>query len=192
MASLIRHTAVWAGKPGLPGFSQFYHSVTDPPSTSAQTGHDAVRTFFADFLSYLPADLTITVDPIYQILEDTTGDVVEEGTVGTPSNVITGVSAGSWNAQVGLLVEWVTGTFVAGRRLRGRTYMVPLAGIDDTDGTLGADALAAARGAGAWIVQSAEDFRVWHRPAGAVPGSSASITGSTVRDHAAILRSRML
>lgn len=192
MADLMRHTAVWEGGPGLPGYSQFYHSISDPVSASAQAGANAVREFFSHIVSLIPDEVTVTVDPIAQILNEATGVVSTEVTVGTAPAVVTGVYSGGWSRQVGILVEWATGTFVAGRRLRGRTYLVPLGGVGDSDGTLSTQTLAVVNDAIPWITGDSEDFRVWHRPVAGVGGSSATITSGIVRDKAAILRSRMV
>lgn len=188
---LIRHTAVWEGTIGLPGYSQFYQAVTDPPSTSAQNGHTAIRSFFSNVSAAIPGEVTVTVDPIYQTLDEVTGDIVAEATVGAPSQVVQGVNGDGYSAQVGVLIEWLTGSYIDGRRLRGRTYLVPLAGQFDTDGTLTTGGLAILNAAWPWITADQEDFRVWHRPVNGAGGSSATITSGVVKDHACILRSRM-
>lgn len=190
MADLMRHTAVWEGVAGLPGYSQFYHSVTDPISDSATNGSAAVRGFFNEFVSLIPDGITITVDPVYQIIDEITGQIVGEGVVTPAPQVVTGVYVGGWNRQVGLLVEWATGAFIKGRRLRGRTYLVPLGAIPESDGTLPSTTVAAVQASTAYIVNAIEDFRVWHRPVNSLGGSSATITAGLVRDKAAILNSR--
>lgn len=187
---LVRHTAVWTGTVGLPGYSQFYHSITGTLPTSAQNGHTAVRSFFSAIVATIPGEVSVTVDPVYQTFEDTSGELTAENTVGTPSQVVVGTSGANYAAQVGVLVEWITGAYINGRRLRGRTYLVPTTGFD-LDGTLSAGALAIFNDAWPWISEDQEDFRVWHRPVNGAGGTSAPIARGIVRDHAAVLRSRM-
>lgn len=191
MADLMRHTAVWEGAPGLPGYSQFYHSVTDPIASSAASGAAYVREFFSQVVALIPDGVTVTVDPVYQIINEVTGDIVGEGAVDPAPQVVEGVYVGTWSAQVGVLIEWLTGAFIGGRRLRGRTYLVPLGNVGDSDGTLSVGTLAAVRAAANIITTAGEDFRVWHRPVNGAGGSSSTMTAAVVRDRACILNSRM-
>lgn len=191
MTSLIRHTAVWEGTVGLPGYTNLYHSVTDGVAASAASGHAQVREFFSQIVGAIPGEVTVTVDPVYAVLEDVTGELISEGTVASPSQVVQGTNGAGFSSQVGVLVEWVTGVYVGGRKLRGRTYLVPLAGQFDADGTLSSGGLALVTDATEFIWSSAVDFRVWHRPVAGAGGSSEAIIGSVVRDQACVLRSRM-
>lgn len=190
MADLMRHTAVWEGSPGLPGYSQFYHSVSDPISTSATNGSVAVRAFFGELITLIPDEVTVTVDPVYQIIDEVTGQITGEGTVSPAPQVLNGTYAGGWSRQIGALVEWVTASFIAGRRLRGRTYLVPLGAVGDSDGTLSSGTVATIESSFVQIVDATEDFRVWHRPVNGSGGSSAAITSAILRDKAAVLNSR--
>lgn len=192
MATLIRHTAVWTGPPGLPGYSQFYQSSPGDIASQAQVGHDDVQAMFDGLSSLIPEEITITVSPVYQLLDMATGALVGEGTVGTASDAVAGSMVGGWNAQVGVLVEWLTGAFVSGSRVRGRTYLVPLGSLSDANGTLPEATLAGIRSVTYGFASLDHDFVVWHRPVGGTGGVASVITGAVVRDHVAILRSRML
>lgn len=192
MASIIRHTAVWSGSPGLPGYSQFYQGVTGSISSDAQGGQNDIGAFFWSLLALIPEEVTVTVDPVYQVINEVTGAVTGEEVVGAPVTLNVGTYVGEWSRQVGALVEWSTGSFIAGRRLRGRTYLVPLGACAATDGTLPDSTLATVRAAAQYIVVSSHDFLVWHRPIAGAGGAAVALTGAIVRDHAAILRSRMV
>lgn len=191
MALIIRHTAVWTGVPGLPGYSQFYQLNTGSLSSDAQAGHDAVAAFFDAIVTLIPSDIDVTVDPIYQALADTTGDITTEDTVATPAAATNGGYVSLYAAQVGVLVEWTTATFIDGRRLRGRTYLVPLGNSQDSNGTLPTGTVNTVQGAADTLAADAAGFAVWHRPKGAEAGSASPMSGALVRDKAAILRSRM-
>lgn len=192
MASIIRHTAVWTGAPGLPGYTQFYQEVGEGVTASAQAGHTNVDAFFNALATLIPDAITVTVDPVYQVLDEATGEVTGEETVATPATATVGGYITNWQAQVGVLVEWTTGEYLNGRRFRGRTYLVPLGNTADDDGTLPAGTLSTVGTAAAVIVDSGWGFLVWHRPVNGAGGLSSHITGAVVRDHAAILRSRMI
>lgn len=192
MANVIRHTVVWSGSPGLPGYSQFYQEVVGDVAALAQAGHYAVGIFFDDLASLIPEEVSITVDPVYQVIVLGSGMTVGEDVVGDPATVIQGTYVGDWARQFGVLVEWVTGTFIDGKRLRGRTYLVPLGGTTATDGTVADATLATVRAAAEGITDGTPGFVVWHRPVAGVGGQISTITGAVVRDKAALLRSRML
>lgn len=190
MPTIIRHTAVWTGAPGLPGYTQFHREVTAGIPGQAQTSHDQISTFFGVFASLIPADITVTVSPVYQIIDVATGMITSEDTVGDPSAPIAGAFVSTWSGQVGVLVEWLTGTFIGGRRLRGRTYLVPLGNVGDDDGTLPGGTISTLQSASAYITQAGAEFVVWHRPVANAGGQVSTITSAVIRDHAAVLRSR--
>lgn len=192
MVNIIRTTAVWTGAPGLPGYSQFYQEAAGATTALAQAGHDDVREFFWELESMLPEEVTVTVNPLYQVLDSASGALVGEGTVGTPAAVVDGSFVGGWSARFGMLVEWVTAAIVDSRHLRGRTYLVPLGNLEDVDGTVPAATLAQLAVAVGAIDESANHFVVWHRPRAGAGGQVSAITGHVVRDHPTVLRSRMI
>lgn len=192
MPSVIRHTAVWTGSPGMPGYSQFYQEVTGTISSQAQAGHTAIYLAFSEVATLIPDAIDVTVDPVYQVVDVATGTVTSEDSVGSPQPALPGTFVSNWSAQLGVLVEWLTATFIAGRRLRGRTYLVPLGNTGDDDGTLPAGTIAAVQAFADAISEVGLDFVVWHRPVSGAGGQLSTITRGVVRDKAAVLRSRML
>lgn len=192
MASILRHTAVWSGTPGLPGYTQFYQLPHEEVSSSAQTGHVYLAAFFDALASLIPDDVTVTLDPVVQRLDEVTGDLLGELTVETPEAPIVGTYVSGWLRQMGVLVEWSTGVYIGGKRLRGRTYLVPLGNIEDSDGTLPVGTLSQIQAAANGIPGPDVGFSVWHRPVNGAGGASHEMTGATVRDKACILRSRMI
>lgn len=190
MTSLMVQTAVWTGFAGAPGYSTFRHRITGTEANAAQAGHDDVWNFFTALNTLLPSDVDVTVDPVVTIHDSDTGENTGEVVVGTPTGVVSGNNLGNWSGQVGAAIEWETGTYINGRRLRGRTYLVPLGGFSDDDGTVSGGAVTTIMTAAANIVNSPQDFIVWHRPVGGLGGQSWTIASALVRDHAYILRSR--
>lgn len=192
MPNLIRHTVVWTGAPGLPGYSQFYQESTGEIAAQAQQGHDDIGVFFGGLESLIPEEVTVTPDPVYQVVDIATGALVGEGSVGTPGPAVAGLMVGGWNAQMGILVEWLTGDFIGRGRVRGRTYLVPLGELSQADGTVPEATLTTVRAWAAFIISGGHGFAVWHRPVNGAGGQVATITGLVVRDHACVLRSRMV
>jgi hypothetical protein len=93
-----------------------------------------------------------------------------------------------------LAVTWKTDAVLAGRRVRGRTYLGPLQiGVNEADGSPAAAALALAETfATEWTDNGLTDTFavVWHRPVGGAGGTAEDITGHQIRDKFAVLRSR--
>lgn len=152
----------------------------------------AVRTAFFNAKSAFPGGLTLSFPNVGDTIEDTTGALV--GTWSVPSVAdVTGASGTlTAAAGVGACIGWQTGGIVNGRRLRGRTFLVPLsAAAYQEDGTISSTVYP-------WLetlateLQASGPLAVWHRPttAGGSDGNSYGVTSHRVRDKVAILTSR--
>lgn len=196
MAQIQRLRVIWGGITGMPGVSTFY--ALDAVGARADVG-----AFFAAAAPLIPANTTMTVEQSGDIIEATNGALTGSWAGGAVS-VPTGSAAGAYSAPTGAIANWLTPIVVDGHRVRGRTFLVPLAGAAfDLVGTLEAAALATLRAAAAQLVSSqANNLVIWHRPfAGrlATPtlpakaahaGSFAFVTSASVPDKACVLRSR--
>lgn len=151
----------------------------------------AIKSAFAAAASALPNTVTITVPGTGDVIEDTTGHLVDVWTA-SGGGTVTGTATTAGPAGVGVCVGWNTGGIVNGRRLRGRTFIVPIPGNSyDPDGTLTAATL------GVWqtwanAVQASGALGIWHRPttAGGSDGTSYAVLSSRIRDKVAFLSSR--
>ena len=187
---------------GGPGVSTQYFLDTATACTSLRSMWDALTTV-------MPLDVTIQVQNYGDIIEDTTGDLVDSWAQASvaPS---TGLVSGPYAAPVGGHLIWDTATVLDGHRVRGRTFVVPMGGSQFTAiGTVlaGAEATMNAQAAGLVSSESGQ-LVVWHRPfAGraavgtvgtvgykpakaAHAGSHAVVTGGRGSALATILRSR--
>lgn len=202
MASLDRVRVKWVGTfTGQPGVSTFYFL-----DAAAHLSH--LKDLYGLILNYIPTDVTILVENAGETIESTTGDAVGSWT-GTDPGAAPGADSGTYAAPLGALFQWNTDTYLSGRRLRGRTYIVPLgASAFDADGNLDNGFLGVARGAAAsQLALFAGDLVVWQRPRPAFPswtdkygrfhsavaargGGYAAATSSAMPDFAAVLRSR--
>lgn len=170
------------GWPGAPGFMTFY--AADPIGF-----RDAVIAFIDVCAGLMPDNITFTVPNAGELINDGTGTMEGAWSEGS-TYTRTGVQTGVWAAPVGAVVTWRTTTIVRGRRLRGRTFVVPLVGAAFEDnGTLSSTNLATLQSAANDLIADA-DLRVWSRPTASSPGTSANVTSATVPDIAAVLRSR--
>lgn len=196
MTVIDRVRVGWSGGIGGPGVTTFY-------MLSAPAHLTDVRNFFVEFANYVPTGITFHVEASGDKIEDTTGTLVGNWVGGAVPDVVTS-NPSVYAGPAGLAVSWFTDLVAQGRRVRGRTFIVPI-GSDkfDAAGTLAAAALSAAQATAiAFLTATAGDLRIWHRPFAGAPavgtkparpahaGSSAVVVGTSVRDKAAVLRSR--
>lgn len=190
MARIQRLRVGLNGLPGLPGVSTFY-------GVSADGMGATLRAFYASISAYFPANLVIQVEGSGDVIEATTGQLVDTWT-GGPKAAVQGTGVGAYAAPTGAAITWNTGTVLDGSRVRGRTFLVPLTTASyDLLGSIEAGTLAALQSAATDVATfEAGNFAIWHRPrlvSATLParsGSFAFVNSAVVRDKAAVLRSR--
>lgn len=199
MTGMLRVTAKWAGFSGAPGYSNFFFrdfaAGNEPTQAQAQGGVNRVNTFLGAIQTLLPPNVNITVQPIVDVIEETTGQLTTSFSVPTPTAVPGTSTVTTYSAPTGAVVTWRTAGVRAGRRVRGRTFLVPLAtNCYQADGTLDTAKAATLATASAALADSSgtPDLGVWARPTskGASDGVWWLVTNATVPDMAAVLRSR--
>lgn len=192
MPVLYHVTARWTGFPGAPGYSNFYLGTTDPLAEGAQEAADAVAEFFDSIKAFFSNTIVIRVLTEVETIDDATGDLVDTIPVVPSISSTTGTSASGFSGPTGFLINWKTAAVVGGRRLRGKTFLVPGAFNQfEADGTITAGALTILNNAAnAYRTHVGIAPVVWHRPVGGAGGSSAPITSASAPDKAVVLRSR--
>lgn len=151
----------------------------------------AVKSFITAVAPRFSTGVTFTVPNEGDLIEDETGALGGSWTEGTAATV-SGSSNFVFAAPAGAVINWSTTAVVGRRRLRGRTFLVPLSAQNfDSDGSLAAAAVTDLRNLAStlWVAAA---LSIWHRPTtpGGSDGSSSPVTGSNVPDKAAVLRSR--
>lgn len=176
----------WTGFLGAPGYTTLYFDGSASPPPTAN-----IRIWFFQMNSLFPNVVTIQVPGTGDTLDDATGLITGSWSTATPA-AVTGVVAGVYAAPTGFIANHNTNGVIAGRRLRGRSFLVPAAGTAyDTNGTLTATALSAAQGASTtFLAAVTPQFVVWHRPIAHAGGSTSPVTAIVVPDKACVLRSR--
>lgn len=197
MAVIARVQARWTGFSGAPGFSNFFfhnwNDVYDPQVASDVTG--ATYAFFNMSKALLPPVVKIDVMGDVELIDPANGKLQDVITVGMREQLVgTAVSAG-YSAPTGAVVTWRTAGVKNGRRVRGRTFLVPAASSAfQNDGTLDPAAVTTLQNAATGVLNytGAGDLAVWSRPSavGATDGSFHMATGASVPDMGAVLRSR--
>lgn len=185
--TLARVRVAWQNWPGAPGVSTFY---LDP--TPAQAQIDAIRTFFNSFVALLPAGLTITVPSSGDEISESTGNLSGVWSVPTAPATVTAVGTGAYAGNAGAVIHWLTNSLNGKRRLRGRTFVVPLANgsFDNTGAISAATVTSITNAATNLIAANTGTMNVWSRPRPGLSGLQASITSARVPKLSVGLRSR--
>jgi len=195
---LYRAKWVWTGFVGSPGYSTLHFLDPDPISQAGidQTAARA-RTFWNSVKAHLPSTVQVAEPTVLEEIDSQTGELVADHTWpgGAP---LVGVLAGNFSSPTGACITWNSVGIINNRRMRGRTFLVPLGGnAYQSDGTLNDTVRSSIVTAGnaladAGTLGSGIDLAVWHRPTapGASDGAAAGVTNCSVRDRTAVLRSR--
>ena len=119
MTALYRVRTVFSGVQGSPWLSTFYFLES---AGTAQQAATAAGTFWGAVDAGISTSVSWTTEADVATLSDTDGQI----TALTATTPQTGTGADS-NAMLPIvvqgLVSWRTGVFIAGRELRGRTYI---------------------------------------------------------------------
>lgn len=190
--AIYRVTVRWMGFQGAPGYSNF-HFHEQAGSPGARDGWERVFAFFNGVNSLFPTDVTYLAEGEVAVLDETTGMVTDYQTVSENPQPGNGGSTGGYSAASGAVVTWNTNGVRNGRRVRGRTFLVPLGGNSyQSDGTLTSSAISTINEAAEELVGDGFDsgFSVYSRPSTGGDGGVYPVTGFRVPDMAAVLRSR--
>lgn len=197
MAQILKCTINWTGFNGAPGYTNlFFRDFTEGPVDQAMADGAATKadTWLGAWDDYLPASVAVQVSPTMEAIEETTGELQSYFTVAAKP-LRQGAGTGAYSAASGAVVNWYTNGIRNGRRIRGRTFMVPIAGNGlDTAGTLNDTARAAWTTATTALTSAtgSGDLGVWSRPSapGAADGVWYFVSAFTIPDKVAVLRSR--
>lgn len=185
MTSINRVQVKWEQAGGFTGLNTFY-----------QTGDVDLanyRALYVAFQASLPDDVTISFLDANLTYESDTGEVLSSYTT-DPATDIAGTSSGDFARGVGVLLRWNTDAFRNNRRVRGRTYVVPVEVASfNTLGNVDAGFISGAVTAGNDFIaaQAAQNF-IWHHPVNDVGGVINAVTSCGMSATPAILRSRRL
>lgn len=196
MTQLNRVRVALTGFQGGPGVATFYF-------LGLQTARQSLQTMWTDLAASMPDDVTVRVESTGDIIESTDGSLV--GTwAKDPLPPIPGLSGASYSAPSGYMIRWLTGSIVGGKRVRGRTFVVPLASTAyGVNGQLAAIFPSQIEPVtNAFVFEQSLDFVIWSRPfagSAATPtraarpprlGSHSLVKSSVVPIKVAVLRSR--
>jgi hypothetical protein len=200
MASIIRVTINLTGFTGGPGYTNLHFKPVaggDIAQAHVNDARDITQTWLTSWRYVFPASVFSMLSPTVTELEEDTGHIKAFWTT-TVAAGSGGFGTGNYAGGSGACVNWYTDGVVNGRRVRGRTFMVPAAGSAlAADGTLDNTLLATWRTANNTLAGAANlvQLVVWKRPTklAGVPlanGQAFDVNATTLNDKAAQLKSR--
>lgn len=193
MATLVRVQAQWGGFVGAPGYTNWYGISDGDSAAAANALGTRMRAFFLAIQAHLPTGVDVKVQRLYQVINDVNGNITGEANMASDPAVVNG-SGGSaaYAAPAGACVNWETGHFNDnGRRVRGRTYLVPLIAFTENDGSISSAALSTIQTAGTAALGGTGSLGVWTRPSpGGSDGTFNIAIAALVKDKVAVLTSR--
>lgn len=186
MPSINRYRCSWSLLPGSPGVSTFY--VSDNASTSVVV--NALKTFFGAINSYFPAPCQIATPTLVDTVNSDTGALV--GGTTAPSLAATVGTATNYAGGSGAEIVWGTNAVVGRKKVRGRTFIVPLASTGyDTSGQVSTTVQAIMSAAAAALVTAlSPNFGVWSRPTATRSGAFNQVQTGACSRLAVVLTSR--
>lgn len=188
MTTLHRIAIGWAGGSVVGAAVNVLHF---DGSDNAAPPVAAIKAAYQGANAIIPSNVVITVPGSGDTIDDTTGELTGVWTASGGGTVL-GSGGSASPAGVGACIGWLTGGIVNGRKLRGRTFIVPLSSDSyDATGTLSSGGFTVMQSLAA-ALQASGPLAVWHRPtsATATDGTSYGVIANRVRDKVAFLSSR--
>lgn len=185
VATLMELQTVWTGVAGSPYYTTLraFHGNDLTPEAFSDAWDAALTARAVDF----PTALTANIQAELRLIDSVTGTLV--GTAPTDGNVFTGSSSGDPLPRASqALIRWSTPAIVAGRRLRGRTFLpCIIESFNTSGGKVDSSLVTAWRGVlDDFISDCQGELCVWSP----THGSVASVEVGTLWDEWAVMRSR--
>lgn len=191
----------WAGTTGGPGLTQLAIAEGDGgfwTPTQAQNAVDAVHDFWEDLIAYLPNEISLTIDPVVDLYNEATAELIASEVAPTPPGVVNGINTSAYAMASGLKINWNTGVIRYGRRVKGSTFIVPAgSSVYTNTGTVDSVVATAFNTAAnllrTTLIGDSLKLVVWSRPKElpvARPGAISDIISGATSPKGAILRGR--
>ena len=190
---ILRVTAEWTGWSGAPGYNVFHFQNFDVGGEqAAQNASDAVRNFYEGFKTLLPVSIGVRPLSTVELIDETNGRILDIYAT-TPGATSQGSYTQGYSAVSGALVHWETAGIRNSRRVRGKTFLVPLGNaLYEANGTIAPAQLTAIQTAATGLIDDANTaLVVYARPKkDGTPGEEHTVRSARVPDKAVVLRSR--
>lgn len=180
-----------SGFPGQPGYTNLALGGAD--GFSPTVGVDGIAAFVSALGQVFPSTWSAKIDTTIKVFNDATGELVRyESATPAQTTPVSGVMGGSYGAGVaGACIAWSTNGINRGRKIRGRSFMVPLgAAAYQNDGSLDAGVIVALQDAANALIVPSKGLVVWSRPRLKLGGRVGAVVSARIEDKASYLRTR--
>lgn len=197
MATILRSrgtfSATGMGTPAL--VTHYWDSAGGTGTALATEAVARVRAMWNAMAAVITLSATWTPNLVVDEIDEVTGDLVNQYAAAAPAAVTFSASGDTLPYFTQGLMRFATASFIAGRRLQGRSF---IPGVVETDnqgapGVPSAATLTALQGGanllGTTIVTPMSQ-RIWHRPSPSAAGLSSPVISRTVSPTWAVLKSR--
>lgn len=197
MMVVLAHVAGDVGGSGLARYHISRMDGTLPTAADATSAGNALHAWYGAFATFSPAAVTISVDPLVEIIDPDSAVPVSSVTMSPALGGVNGLQSGVYAAGVGARANWHTTTILNRRRVRGATLLIPLhSSAFLTNGAVAGSTASTILSAASTLLASLSTAQlqlvIWHRPLkGATSGGlEAPVVGCQVGATPAGLRSR--
>lgn len=199
MGRIIKVRMNWTGLQGGNGYSNFYFEPVPEGDAIQQSHVDAavskVETFQTAVKPYRPVGVFCGVDSQVIELDEVTGAIEGFWNATVAAPVAGTASNAPYSAASGACISWATQGVRKNRRVKGKTFLVPLASAGlDVNGTIDNLALTALRTAANNLHADGPSVRlvIYARtPKAIIPdGGAYDVISASIQDKVAVLTSR--
>lgn len=183
--TLNRIRVEWTGWGGGPAVSTFYSDGAALPNLTD------LRTFYLALAGQIPTGISIQVKGEGDKIRSSDGGLVGSW-VGTAPAAVSCTGGTSYSSASGAHVTWLTDTIHGRRRLKGKTFIVPLGGgCYGSNGRISSAVVTVLQNAATTFLNSGSTlYQVWGRPGPNGGGMSAQMKTAKVTDLPSVLTSR--
>lgn len=192
---MYRYEVEWLVPGGGVGLSRFHAQPAAATQANRQAWVDGIRTFFNAIASQLPPAVSLSFASEITDMNAVDASVAGFFAVTAPASVVGSSTSSEFAAAAGAMVRWNTDAVSQNRRVRGRTFLVPVTrGAYDAQGTIQAGSITQIQTAASAYVAATQSGavipHVFSPPKPGRAGFVSAIVSASVPDKAVILRSR--
>lgn len=192
--AVLQIKTTWTGGPSAPGLTLF--NVENSGVGDFDAALAAVQSFWTTVSSPIPDEYKLQVDQTAFSYNEADGSIQGLQTGTNPLAQISGQGPGSYSHGTGTRIDWATSAIARRRRVRGRTFIVPLTHASfGPDGYLTAATVTYLEDAAYALLSALETaglpLVVWSRPTTEYPlGEINPVIDANVPTKVAVLRGR--